>query len=142
MPVGVLFTLQPLEPKAERLSPLSGLSAFSSKGLVELTKELFKIGAVVYVTYLTISADLDNQLPTWIWALVRLYAEWRHYSYAGFPDCNLAADNGHSRLFFSALGLRKNLRMTRQEVREVKQQEGDPHDVQCAICNARCLNSA
>jgi len=45
--VGVLFTVKPLEPKAERLSPWSGLKRIvSPRGLVELSKGLFKVGAV------------------------------------------------------------------------------------------------
>ena len=75
--VGVLFTLQPLTPKAERISPFSGIKRiFSSKGLVELAKSLFKIGAVVYVTYLTISADMNNLVAYMDMGVGQIFRWW------------------------------------------------------------------
>ena len=59
--VGILFTAEPLIPKANRISPLSGIKRiFSSKGLVELLKGLFKIAAVAIVTFFTIRAELEG----------------------------------------------------------------------------------
>ena len=127
--VGVLFAAEPLTPKFNRISPLSGLKRiFSSRGLVELAKGLFKVGAVAYITYLTIDAETER--------------------FVGFMDMEVGQIFGLSGSIILILGFRitllllvmaildysfqrwdyeKNLRMTRQQVREeVKQQEGDP----------------
>lgn len=127
--VGVLFTGEPLVPKGDRISPLSGLKRiFSKKGLVELAKGLFKVAIVAYLTYQTISSESDR--------------------FMGFVDMEVGQIFGISGEMVLALGFRlvllllilavldyafqrweyeRNLRMTRQEVKEeLKQQEGDP----------------
>ena len=127
--VGVLFATDPLTPKANRMSPLTGLKRiFSSRGLVELAKGLFKVGVVAYITYLTLSGEIER--------------------FVGFMDLEVGQIFGLSTEMILKLAFRitlvlllmaildytfqrfdyeKNLRMTRQEVREeLKQQEGDP----------------
>ncbi|MEW6754755.1 MAG: flagellar biosynthesis protein FlhB [Candidatus Latescibacterota bacterium] len=127
--VGVLFTGEPLQPKMDRVSPLAGVRRlFSSRGLVELAKGLFKVAAVAYVTYLTIAGEMDAFLNlvdmevgqilracavvavTLGWRIVLLLLAMAVLDYA-----------------FQRWDYERGLRMTRQEVREeLKQQEGDP----------------
>ncbi|MEE2657948.1 MAG: flagellar biosynthesis protein FlhB [Candidatus Latescibacterota bacterium] len=127
--VGVLFTGDPLMPKGNRISPLQGIKRIISKrGLVELAKGLFKVAIVALVTYLTIRGELDT--------------------FVGFVDMGVGQIFELSVEMILSLALRiillllllalldyafqrwdyeKNLRMTRQEVKEeLKQQEGDP----------------
>mgnify|MGYP001494630167 FL=1 len=127
--VGVLFTLQPLTPKAERISPFSGIKRiFSSKGLVELAKSLFKIGAVVYVTYLTISADMNNLVAYMDMGVGQIFTLSGDITLTlAFRIVLLLLLMAILDYSFQRWDYEKNLRMTRQEVREeVKQQEGDP----------------
>tara|TARA_Y100001933_G_scaffold91662_1_gene92601 strand:+ start:2289 stop:3368 length:1080 start_codon:yes stop_codon:yes gene_type:complete len=127
--VGVLFTLQPLTPKAERISPFSGVKRiFSSKGLVELAKSLFKIGAVVYVTYLTISADINNLVSYMDMGVGQIFTLSGDIILTlAFRIILLLLIMAILDYSFQRWDYEKNLRMTRQEVREeVKQQEGDP----------------
>ena len=127
--VGVLFTLQPLTPKAERISPFSGIKRiFSSKGLVELAKSLFKIGAVVYVTYLTISADINNLVSYMDMGVGQIFTLSGDIILTlAFRIILLLLIMAILDYSFQRWDYEKNLRMTRQEVREeVKQQEGDP----------------
>lgn len=127
--VGVLFTLQPLTPKAERISPFSGIKRiFSSKGLVELAKSLFKIGAVVYVTYLTISADMNNLVAYMDMGVGQIFTLSGDITLTlAFRIVLLLLIMAILDYSFQRWDYEKNLRMTRQEVREeVKQQEGDP----------------
>ena len=127
--VGILFTAEPLIPKANRISPLSGIKRiFSSKGLVELLKGLFKIAAVAIVTFFTIRAELEGVVS---------------YMDLGVGQIFLSSGDLIQSLFFRIVLLllimalldyafqrwdyEKNLRMTRQQVKEeFKQQEGDP----------------
>ena len=127
--VGVLFTLQPLTPKAERISPFSGIKRiFSSKGLVELAKSLFKIGAVVYVTYLTVSADMNNLVAYMDMGVGQIFTLSGDITLTlAFRIVLLLLIMAILDYSFQRWDYEKNLRMTRQEVREeVKQQEGDP----------------
>ena len=127
--VGVLFTLQPLTPKAERISPFSGIKRiFSSKGLVELAKSLFKIGAVIYVTYLTISADMNNLIAYMDMGVGQISTLSGDITLTlAFRIILLLLIMAILDYSFQRWDYEKNLRMTRQEVREeVKQQEGDP----------------
>lgn len=127
--VGVLFTLQPLTPKAERISPLSGLKRiFSSRGLVELAKGLFKIGAVVYVTYLTIDSDMDSLIAYMDMSVGQIFTLSGDITITlAFRIVLLLLIMAILDYAFQRWEYEKNLRMTRQEVREeVKQQEGDP----------------
>ena len=127
--VGILFTAEPLIPKANRISPLSGIKRiFSSKGLVELLKGLFKIAAVAIVTFFTVRAELEGVVS---------------YMDLGVGQIFLSSGDLIQSLFFRIVLLllimalldyafqrwdyEKNLRMTRQQVKEeFKQQEGDP----------------
>ncbi|MBI2506083.1 MAG: flagellar biosynthesis protein FlhB [Candidatus Latescibacteria bacterium] len=127
--VGAIFTAKPLAPKLDRISPLSGVKRlFSGHGLVELLKGLFKIAIIVYITYLTIASEAQN--------------------YVRFLDLEVGQIFSLSGELILALGYRiilallalsvldyafqrwefeKNLRMSRQEIKEeLKQQEGDP----------------
>lgn len=127
--VGVVFSTESLMPKGDRISPLSGIKRIVSKrGMVELAKGLFKIAIVGYVTYLTIVSEAPK--------------------FVGFVDMEVGQIFGLSGDMVLTLGFRitlllvilavfdfafqrwdydKNLRMTRQEVKEeLKQQEGDP----------------
>ena len=127
--VGVLFTLQPLTPKAERISPFSGIKRiFSSKGLVELAKSFFKIGAVIYVTYLTISVDMNNLVAYMDMGVGQIFTLSGDITLTlTFRIILLLLIMAILDYSFQRWDYEKNLRMTRQEVREeVKQQEGDP----------------
>ena len=55
------ITTEPLKPKFNKLSPISGFKRmFSMQSLVELLKSLLKIGVIAYVTY----SYLKNQWKT------------------------------------------------------------------------------
>lgn len=126
---GFLLAGKPLIPDAGRLDPVKGMARlFSLRSLVELIKSLLKMAAVGTVTFLTIRAHLGEIPPL-----------------AGVPANALLGVMGQMALrvcFYAALALllvaaldvsfqkwrhEKDLRMTRQEVKEEhRQQEGDP----------------
>lgn len=55
------FIVNPLGFKAERINPLTGLQRiFSTNGLVELLKSLFKMGVIGYVTYVTLAQEMTS----------------------------------------------------------------------------------
>lgn len=127
--VGMLFTLQPLQPKADRISPLSGIKRiFSAKGLVELVKGLSKVGIVGFVVYLTLDAEkagMANMLDMDVAQIFSFSADM--ILTLGFRLVLLLLLLAIFDYSFQRFDYEKNLRMTRQQVKqELKQQEGDP----------------
>lgn len=127
---GPMLTTDPITPKLEKISIRKGLSRmFSVRAVVEFTKGLFKIGIVGVVCYLAVKSQMNHlrQLPdddTMAMLIFLLSLVTRIM----IGVCVA--------MFFIALldylyqrhDYMKNLRMTKQEVRdEYKQQEGDPH---------------
>lgn len=127
--VGFLFTTKPLQPKLERINPLAGFKRiFSKRAIVELLKALLKVILVTWVTWLLLRSKLAVfpeltmlnpadavaivggmifQIGLWIGMLLVIIA---------------AADYA-----FQRYELRRNLMMTKKEVREeLKETEGDP----------------
>jgi len=127
--VGVLFTGKPIMPKANRLSPLSGVKRiFSRRGLVELAKGLFKIGAVSYLTYLTIEEETDQLVAFMDMGINQILSISSEMILTlAFRITLLLLIMAILDYAFQRFDYEKNLRMTRQEVKEeLKQQEGDP----------------
>ena len=127
--VGVLFTGQPLMPKANRLSPLTGIKRiFSARGLVELAKGLFKIAAVAYLTWLTIAAETDRMVAFMDMGIGQIFLLSGNIVLTlAFRITLLLLVMAILDYAFQRFDYEKNLRMTRQEVKEeLKQQEGDP----------------
>jgi flagellar biosynthesis protein FlhB len=127
--VGVLFTAKPLEPKAERLSPWSGLKRIvSPRGIVELSKGLFKIGAVAYLTYLTIVAETDQMIAFIDMGVGQILTISGDIILGlAFRITLLLLVMAILDYAFQRFDHEKKLRMTKQEVKEeMKQQEGDP----------------
>lgn len=127
--VGPLFTLKVIQPKLSKINPLEGAKRlFSLKSVVELFKSLAKAILIGFLTYL----QLKNSWPH----LITL-------SQQGIEPALLFVGNLIFRItvniiiFLIILGIAdyiyqrwefmKNLRMTKQEVKdEYKQYEGDP----------------
>ena len=120
---------KPLEPKFSKFSPAQGLKRmFSKDKIMELIKSLLKIGVIAYMVY--------SQLSSKIGVLKHLYTVslFEAVSLIG----NLVIDLGlNISMLFLGIGcfdyfyqkwkFKKDLRMTKQEVRdEYKQTEGDP----------------
>ena len=127
--VGVLFTGQPLMPKGDRINPLSGVKRILSKrGFVELGKGLFKVALVAVMTYATILVEADTVLGLADMDVGQIYG------LSGDMVLNLGFRIVAALLILAILDYafqkwdyERNLKMTRQEVRdELKQHEGDP----------------
>lgn len=127
---GGAFSTKAIEPKGSKMNPVNGIKKiFSMKGFVELAKGMLKLSIVGMVVYYTVKSDIDNFV-----AFVAMPME-HNISEAGayilmFVSRILAA------LFLLSIAdaiyqrfqHRKDLRMTKQEVKdEYKQMEGDPH---------------
>jgi flagellar biosynthetic protein FlhB len=127
--VGVLFAPQVLQPKLERLNPVEGLKRiFSLRSLFELVKNTLKIIIVAAVVYFVVKARLPEMLLIYF----KTPAQMLDLIAAALLAAAFAGGGAFLVIsFFDLLFQRyeyiKNLRMTRQEVKdELKQTEGDP----------------
>lgn len=147
--VGVLFTGEPLTPNINKISPLQGLKRlFSLRSLVEGGKTIAKFsligGALFYMVY-----QKRNVIPTLIYLepiqiMVFLGGLLLKFLFViGLLMLVLAGFD----YFFQRSDLEKQMRMTKQEVKEEnKQREGDPlvkariRRVQKEIANRRMMD--
>lgn len=127
--VGFRPTLKPLQPKLNKISPLSGIKRlFSSQGLAELAKSLFKLIVLGYIGYLTFQEELAG-----LTALSVISIE----SIIQYNFMVTAKVVGKIILALIVLAVfdfvyqrwshEQKIKMTKQEVKdELKQTEGDP----------------
>ncbi|HBX23690.1 MAG TPA: EscU/YscU/HrcU family type III secretion system export apparatus switch protein [Desulfotomaculum sp.] len=127
--VGVMFSPQVLQPKMERLNPAQGIKRiFSLRSLFELAKNLIKVIIVAAAVYLVIKSRLPEMLLIYFKTpaqLIELIAE--AMLIAAFTGGGAFLVVSVFDLMFQRYEHTKNLRMTKQEVKdEMKQTEGDP----------------
>jgi flagellar biosynthetic protein FlhB len=126
---GFVFSMDPLTPRIERISPLEGFKKmFSLQGLVELVKSLIKIVIVFYIAWYAAKDDLP-------YIVILIEAQpWDAIVLGGGIAYKIAIRVG---LFYVAVAIldylyrrweyMRNLKMSRQEVKEeYKRLEGDP----------------
>ncbi|TYO96296.1 flagellar biosynthesis protein FlhB [Desulfallas thermosapovorans] len=127
--VGVLFAPRVLQPKFERLNPVEGFKRiFSLRSLFELVKNVLKIIIVAATVYWVVKARLSELLlihfktPAQLLELIASILLLTAFAGAGAFLVVSFFD-----MMFQRYEHIKNLRMTKQEVKdELKQTEGDP----------------
>ena len=142
--------VDPLMPKLERLNPMEGLKKmFSMQGLVELIKSLAKIIIVFWIAWAVVRADLPKIVTLMDlapWDIVMLGADlaYRIAMRVGLFYIIIAILD----YFYRRYEYMKNLKMTKQEVKEeYKRLEGDPmvkqriRDMQRSIAQQRMMSS-
>jgi flagellar biosynthetic protein FlhB len=127
--VGFLLTGATLRPKFSKLSPLQGLKRiFSMRSLVEMIKAVLKIAVVGFVVY----SEYRRQFP--VFPNMTSYDIDRSGQEiftlclgVGFRAAVALVGIGVADYMFQWFDFEKNLRMTKQEVKdEYKMIEGDP----------------
>ncbi|MBI2432818.1 MAG: flagellar biosynthesis protein FlhB [Candidatus Hydrogenedentes bacterium] len=127
--VGFLFTMQPLQPKLERLNPITGLGRFFSlRSFAELIKSILKLTLVVIIVWLALRTrwkELAGLMALEPWPALLAVADlvvavWWRIALAMLVLGLL--DYAYQRWQYE-----RDLRMTPQEARqEAKELEGDP----------------
>ena len=147
--IGVLFTNETITPNLNKINPISGLGRmFSLKALVEGLKAILKFLLVGTVIYMVLKSEVAV-IPKLI------YSEINHlmlYMGSITLKTTLAIASVMTILagldyMFQRFDLEKQMRMTKQEVKEeVKSREGDPlikariRKVQKEMANKRMMN--
>ena len=127
---GLVFAPKALEPKLEKFSPVTGLKRYASwRQWIEFFKGLFKIGVVGTVAVLLLMPEFEriDTLPTVdlveLLGLMHVLVLRLLVYVLGILSVITFVD-----VMFQRMNHRKQLRMTKQEVKdEFKQAEGDPH---------------
>ncbi|MBF0109665.1 MAG: flagellar biosynthesis protein FlhB [Magnetococcales bacterium] len=126
---GFLFTFDPIMPKLSKINPIQGLSRlFSMRSIVELIKSIIKISVISVAVYIALEGsalEIFRLSDTNLGHVVRvLGADVMHLlilvtiAFVGLAVVDFVYQQ-HDYV--------KNLRMTKQEVKdELKQMEGDP----------------
>jgi flagellar biosynthetic protein FlhB len=127
--VGALFSLEPITPKAEKFDLTKGAKRiFSKKTAVELFRDVLKVAIIGSVAFLTIKAEFPNIV------LLTDQSAGQVLVFCATTTLKLGLRIALALLFLAILDFafqrfeqEKNLRMTRQEVKEeLKEHEGDP----------------
>ncbi len=127
--VGVLFTLETLKFKFERINPIAGFQRmFSIQGLVQMVKSILKVTVIGFVAYSYFNSQVDDMMRTMDMDVISIAA------YIGMTSLNIAIRICVSLILLGVLDYayqwwqhEKNLKMSKQEIKEeYKQTEGNP----------------
>lgn len=127
---GIVFSSEPIKPKLEKISPMKGIKRlFSMRSMIEFVKGIFKIIIIGSVGYLAVKADMEElaQLPVVSLESILLFMQ-DVAKRLMIGVCSVMALIALLDVLYQRYEYKKNLRMTKQEVKdEMKQHEGDPH---------------
>lgn len=127
--VGFLFTMKPLEPKLEKINPLSGLKRlFSLRSVVETAKNIAKLLIIGIVAYNTLESEFDKMLMLADASMTTIFSFTVATSYKIILRIALVLliiavfDYAYQRY-----DNEKKLKMSKQELKEERKQlDGDP----------------
>lgn len=144
------FAFNPLTFKAERINPLNGFKRiFSTNGLVELLKSLFKMGVIGYVTYATLRDEIASVVAVSQLSVPGII----QFNFSLLGTLLIRVTIAMVILavldyLFQRWSFEQRIKMTKQEMREeLKQTEGDPQlrarvrQVQREISRARMMQN-
>lgn len=127
--VGFMFSGESIKPQFNRINPLEGLKRIlSMRSIVELLKSLLKIGIVGLVVYL----EYMNNMKAFEQIMVFDVASSANKIFSicinvGFKACLALVALGLADYLYQWWEFEKNLKMTKQEIKdEYKMVEGDP----------------
>lgn len=129
MQTGIMFTKEPLKPDFKKLNPINGIKRmFSKRTLVELLKDVLLITIVGYIGYKFIMENYVKILNLYNLRFGVLIEVIRELIQSIFFKITLVlVAIALADYIFQRRQFKKDMRMTKQEVKEeFKQQEGDP----------------
>ena len=122
-------TAKPLQPKFNRLNPVSGFKKIiSMEKLFELVKSVAKIVIIFWVAYSTLMDEIDNLKILYDLELLPAVIYISNFVVnMGIKISAVYLLIGLADFIYQKLKFKKDMRMSKQEVKdEYKQQEGDP----------------
>ena len=126
---GIIFSVEPLTPKASKIDPIKGMErVFSKKSLVELAKSILKIAIVGSVAYYALKDEVSHMIPLIYQENARIFALLGELSFKVLVRCCcVIMVMAILDFMYQKWEHGQKLRMTKQEVKdEFRQSEGDP----------------
>ncbi len=126
--VGFIFSKKALQPDLKKINPLSGIKKlFSLRSLVEFLKGILKLTIIAYICYRVITDQLDMYFMltdnTVIGSVIILgKMVFKMTMYVGLALLVMAMAD----FFYQRWDYNKNLRMTKQEVKDEHKQQENP----------------
>lgn len=123
------ITGKPLMPKFSKFNPIKGFKKiFSKDKLVELLKEVVKIGVIIYVANNTLQKNKDILSRLYDMDLIpAILLIGNIVIDLGYKISIIFLFIGFADYFYQKFKFKKDMKMTKQEVKdEYKQAEGDP----------------
>lgn len=120
---------KPLKPKGNKLNPISGFKKIISLDkIVELIKAVLKIIIIVYIAYSTLKNEWKLILDLYDYSLMDALSKLGDIVVSlGLKISAAFVIIGVADYIYQKLKFKKDMRMTKQEVKdEFKQSEGDP----------------
>lgn len=120
---------KPLQPKFSKLNPMNGFKKiFSKDQLIELVKAIIKIALIFYLVYNELAGDLGFLKQLYTVSLSEAITRIGSIVIGlGLKISMIYLVVGFTDLFYQKKKFKKDLRMTKQEVKdEYKNMEGDP----------------
>ncbi len=127
--IGTLFTWEPIVPKLSKINPIEGFKRlFSLQSMMEFLKSLFKLIVVTWIAWSSVQEHVDLLPP------LLDETPYQITSYIGMVSFKIFWKACMAMILLSVMDylyqrweFEKNLRMTKQEIKEeFKQTEGDP----------------
>ncbi len=119
----------PMQPKFSKINPISGFKKiFSKDKLVELVIEVVKIAIIAFISYDTLKDEWGTLLKLYDISLIKAVVLTGDIILnLGLRICLFFLLIGFADLLYQKLKFKKDMRMSKQEVKdEYKQSEGDP----------------
>jgi len=126
---GIVFSIEPLIPKLEKISILKGFKKlFSLRSFVEFLKGLLKIIILSYITYLIFKSHAKDIISTIDLSLSGIMGTFSHLAFMiVLAACVMMLLVAITDFLYQKFEYLKSLRMTKQELKEeFKQTEGNP----------------
>jgi len=129
MQVGFLFTIEPLQPKLDKINPLKGFKRmFSLKSFVEMIKSLAKGLGALFITYSYLKDHVDDLVLVMDLPAIQIGAfMWDILFNVVLRNALLLFAIGVFDYMYKIWENEKELKMSKQEIKdEYKLMEGDP----------------
>jgi flagellar biosynthetic protein FlhB len=128
--IKLLFTVEPLKPSLKKINPISGFKQiFSMKSIVELLKQLLKLGIVGWIVWSAISGELEKfkLAPSWdVSETVGLVGELTLRIVKNVLIGMVVIAGGD--YLFQKKQFMKQMKMSHKDLKdEYKETEGNPH---------------
>jgi flagellar biosynthetic protein FlhB len=126
---GIIFSVEPLTPKASKIDPIKGLErVFSKRSLVELAKSILKIVIVGSVAFYALKDEVSNMIPLLYQENAQIFALLGGLSFKVLVRCCcVIMIMAILDFMYQKWEHEQKLKMTKQEVKdEFRQSEGDP----------------